>query len=428
MKTKVIATVGPSTWAPDVISRIIKKGANLARINASFADKAELERVKGLYHTESPLIGMMVDTIGFKIRLSKNNPEIDVKKGSIVRFSSKSNKDGVLELDYKRFEKDVNVGDRILIDDGIIQMKVVAKTADYIDARSRVTGTIKKGKTVSLPDTKLYFDAITEKDKVNIQNAVDVGYDFINLSFTTSAAVIKTIKDFIGNAKISLIAKVENYEGVRNLNEILPLVDGLMIPRGDLAVEIPLERLPLIHKELSLKAAEYGKPVILATQILDSMKTNRFPTRAEILDVGNAVFDRCDAIMLAQETATGSYPVTAVNTACKILSATEKVIDSDLLFGDEEIIETAHSYAKNPKTVEYLERATRIDYQFANGYRFECNYGLDAFKTMEDFWFEYEPLVYLSKLRIPLHLTFESPDARALRQMSLLYGVKLHQI
>ncbi|WKZ29965.1 MAG: pyruvate kinase [Candidatus Dojkabacteria bacterium] len=426
MNTKILTTIGPSTWDPEVVKRVIEKGTSIARINASFADRAEMERVKGFYHTVSPKIAMAADTVGFKIRLSKQNPEITVKKGQIVKLSSKATKDDILELDYPRFEQDVKVGDKILIDDGIIQLKVKEVSATHITAVSRVSGLIKKGKTVSLPDTKLVFDPITPKDRINIQNAVDAGFDFLNVSFTTSAEDIRAVRSFIGNARISLIAKVENIEGVRNLDEILQVVDGLMIPRGDLAVELPLEKLLILQKEFSLKAAMYGKPVILATQILDSMRESRFPTRAEIMDVGNAVFDRADAIMLAQETAIGQYPITTVKTASKILGTAEKFLDRDCLFGDEVILEAASVNAKNPKTLETLEKALRETFYLANGFRFECNYGMDAYKTMEEFWYEFEPLVYLSKLRTPLHLMFESSDARALRQMSLLYGVHLH--
>lgn len=426
MNTKILTTIGPSTWDTTVVKKVIDKGTAIARINASFADRTEMERVKKLYHDVSPKIGMAADTVGFKIRLSKQNPEITVKKGQSIMLSSKATKDNVLELDYPRFEQDVKMGDKILIDDGIIQLKVKSVSATHVTATSRVNGIIKKGKTVSLPDTKLVFDPITPKDRVNIQNAVDAGFDFINVSFTTSAADIRAVRSFIGNARISLIAKVENIEGVRNLDEILQVVDGLMIPRGDLAVELPLEKLLILQKEFSLKAAMYGKPVILATQILDSMRENRFPTRAEIMDVGNAVFDRADAIMLAQETAIGMYPVTTVKTANKILSTAETVLDRDCLFDDEVILEAASVNAKNSKTLPALEKALSAKFYLANGFRYESEYGIDAYKSMEEFWYEFEPLVYLSKLRTPLHLMFESSDARALRQMSLLYGVHLH--
>ena len=147
-KTKIISTIGPATWEPSVVRTIIKRGTSLARINASFADKAELERVKALYHAVSPAIGMLVDTVGFKIRLSKNNPELTVKKGNVVKLASKSTKDDVLELDYPRFEQDVKVNDFILIDDGIMQLKVTRVTESYVEAKSIVSGIIKKGKDV----------------------------------------------------------------------------------------------------------------------------------------------------------------------------------------------------------------------------------------------------------------------------------------
>jgi pyruvate kinase len=342
-----------------------------------------------------------------------------------VQLSSHPVKDNILGLDYELFESDVTVGDRILIDDGLAQLRVISKETDTVTAKATISCTIKKGKTVSLPDTKLSFgDAISKKDSINIQNAVELGFDFLDISFVRNIDDIRAIKQLIGSAKISLIAKVENAEGIQSIDEVLPLVDALMIPRGDLAVETPFENLPVIQKEMSLKAAQFGKPVIYASQILDSMKLNRFPSRAEISDLGNAVYDRVDAIMLAQETAIGAFPATTVQTAQKIVNRVEQSFTLDPLFSDEFILDTAASSAKNPKTLEALEKALKVTYQLANGYKFNCPYGLDAYQSMQEFWYEFEPLVYLSKLRKPLSLMFESPDVRALRQVGILYGVE----
>lgn len=425
MKTKIIATIGPSTWHISTVRKMVEYGMDLARINASFADKDELIRVKKIYHKVNPLISMMIDTIGFKIRLDKTNSEVTLKKGDVVRFSSNPTKDAELGLDYKFLEKDVKVGERIFIDDGLVQLKITEVKTEYVEAKALIPCTIKKGKTFSLPDSQLSFnDPISEKDRINIQNAVEVGYDFLNISFVRNIQDIRAIRDFIGPAKISIIAKIENDEGIQSIDEVLPYVDALMIPRGDLAVETPFENLPVIQKEMSLKAAHFGKPVIYASQILDSMKSSRFPLKAEISDLGNAVYDRVDAIMLAQETAIGSYPATTVQTARKILTRAESAFSLDPLFRDEFIMDTLEQSAKNPKTKTTIEKALQIDYQLANGYKFNSPYGLDTYKTMQEFWYELEPLVYLSKLRKPLNIEFESPDARAIRQVNLLYGVR----
>lgn len=404
---------------------MVKYGLDVARINASFADKAELARVKKVYHKVSPLITMMVDTVGFKIRLDKTNPETTLKNGEIVRLSSSPKKDSVLGLDYALFEKDVKVGDRILIDDGMSQLRVNAITQDFVEAKAIASCVIKKGKTLSLPDSKLSFsEPITPRDRINIENAIETGYDYLNVSFVRDIQDIRAIRQVIGTAKLSIVAKIENAEGIQNIDEILPYVDALMIPRGDLAVETPFENLPLVQKEMSLKAAHFGKPVIYASQILDSMKASRFPLRAEISDLGNAVFDRADAIMLAQETAIGAYPATTVQTARKILDRVEQSFSLDPLFTDEFIMDTLSQSAKNPKTKAVVEKALQVDYQIANGFTYSSPYGLDAFKSMQEFWFEYEPLVFLSKLRKPMTVQFESSDARAIRQVNLLYGVK----
>jgi len=425
MNTKIIATIGPSTWHVSTVRKMAKYGLDIARINASFADKAELARVKKVYHRVSPQITMMVDTVGFKIRLDKTNAEVSLKKGQKVELSSKPTRDGVLGLDYSLFEKDVRVGQRILIDDGLAQLKVAEVKEHSVIAVASAPCVIKKGKTLSLPDTLLSFsEPITAKDRINIENAIEVGYDFLNISFVRNIQDIRAIRQMIGSAKISIVAKIENAEGIQNIDEILPNVDALMIPRGDLAVETPYENLPLVQKEMSLKAAHFGKPVIYASQILDSMKNNRFPLRAEISDLGNSVFDRVDAIMLAQETAIGSYPVTTVQTARRILDRVEQSFALDPLFTDEFILETLPQSAKNPKTKAVIEKALQVDYQVTNGFTYSSPYGLDAFKSMQEFWFEYEPLVYLSKLRKPMSIQFESSDSRALRQVNLLYGVK----
>ncbi len=426
MKTKIIATIGPAGWATATLRKMTKFGMDVGRINASFADKAELERIKKLYHHVNPLTTLMVDTVGFKIRLDKNNTEITLKKGQSVILTSHPIKHGDLGLDYALFEQDVKVGDRIFIDDGLAQLKVVSKTGHWVTAQATIPCTIKKGKTLALPDTKLSFnEPVTPRDRINIQNAVAVGYDYLNVSFVRSIDDIRAIRQEVGDAKISIVAKIENAEGIHSIDEIVPNVDALMIPRGDLAVETPFENLPIIQKEMSLKAAQYGKPVIYASQILDSMKSSRYPLRAEISDLGNAVFDRVDAIMLAQETAIGQYPATTVKVARTILDRVEQSFSLDPLFGDDFVLGTIDQFAKNSKTKQAVEKAMQVNYQLANGYKFSCPYGLDAFKQMADFWYEYEPLVYLSKLRTSLNLSIESPDIRVLRQMGLLYGVTL---
>lgn len=414
---------------------MLSSGMGLGRINASFADRDELQRVRQLYHHVSPLLPLMVDTIGFKIRLFKTNPEVSLAKGDIAYFSSHPTKDTVLGLDYSNFEQDTHIGERILIDDGLAQLKIVGKASQDADgfvgvkAKALAPCTIKKGKTLALPDTKLSFtDPISEKDRTNIQNALDLGYDFLNISFVRGIQDIRAIKQFIGSAKISLVAKIENLEGIHSIDEIMPYIDALMIPRGDLAVETPFESLPVIQKEMSVKAAQYGKPVIYASQILNSMKNSRFPLRAEISDLGNAVFDRADAIMLAQETAIGAYPARTVEVANKIIERTEASFSLDPLFKDDFILDVIGTMAKNPKTKEIVEKVIQVDYQLANGYKFNSPFGVDAYKTMGEFWYEFEPLVYLSKLRKPLSLSFESPDARALRQVGLLYGVTVKRV
>ncbi|MBU1119730.1 pyruvate kinase [Patescibacteria group bacterium] len=324
-KTKIIATIGPSSWDAPILREMYSAGMDIARINASFADFAELERVSNTLRTTSPRIGIMLDTQGHKIRVTGLDHEITVD-GEISIPNT-------FNITYPDLYKDVSVGTRILLDDGNIQL--VVKTIQNTEVICTVTqpGILKPNKTVNIPDVNLNFPAITEKDKADILFAVEHRFDFLSLSFVRNKEDILTIRELIRESNIKLIAKIENVQGVENFDEILSATDAIMIARGDLGVEIPFEKVPILQKQFIYKCRQAGKPVIVATQMLESMKDSIQPTRAEISDVANAVMDGADALMLSAETSTGKNPVVAVATMQKIAKEAESVLQQSPIYG-----------------------------------------------------------------------------------------------
>ena len=324
-KTKIIATIGPSSWDAPVLKEMYSAGMDIARINASFADFAELERVSNTLRTTSPRIGIMLDTQGHKIRVTGLEHEIQIE-GEISIPNT-------FDITYPDLYKDVSVGTRILLDDGNIQLVVKAIQDIEVICTVIQPGILKPNKTVNIPDVNLNFPAITEKDKADILFAVEHRFDFLSLSFVRNREDILTVRELIGDSNIKLIAKIENVQGVENFDEILAATDAIMVARGDLGIEIPFEKVPILQKQFIYKCRQAGKPVIVATQMLESMKESIQPTRAEISDVANAVMDGTDALMLSAETSTGRNPVVAVATMQKIAKEAESVLQQSPIYG-----------------------------------------------------------------------------------------------
>lgn len=324
-KTKIIATIGPSSWDPEVLSSMYQNGMHIARINASFADFQELERVANEIRHISPRIGLMLDTRGYKIRVEGLNNEIMIK--DIVSIPN------TFKISYKGLHEKVYPNTKILLDDGHIQLVVKEIKGEEVICDVLQPGILKPGKTVNIPNVNLDFPAITEKDKTDISNAVSLGFDFLSLSFIRKKEDIDLIRELIGNHNIKLIAKIENKEGVENFDEILAHADGIMIARGDLGLETPFEKVPILQKQMIYKCRNAGKPVIVATQMLQSMKESPIPTRAEVSDVANAIMDGTDALMLSEETSIGKYPQEAVKIMQKIAIETESVLQQNPIHG-----------------------------------------------------------------------------------------------
>lgn len=324
-KTKIVATIGPSTWDDSVLEKMYENGMRLARINASFADEAELDRVSKQLRKISPRIATILDTQGTKIRIRGLTKEIEVKD-TLVLSSLDNPNPNIIKVTYPTLHEDVVIGTKIMLDDGNIQLIVKQIKEDEVICDVIQSGILKPNKTVNIPSVNLNFPALTEKDEKDIVYAANHGFDFVSASFVRSKEDILLVRKLIGENDTKVIAKIENGQGVTNFDEILKETDAVMIARGDMGVEMDLEDVPLIQKQLIFKCRQAGKPVIVATQMLESMRENKRPTRAEVSDVANAVMDGTDCVMLSAETSTGKYPVEAVETMNRIAIKTEGIM------------------------------------------------------------------------------------------------------
>lgn len=336
-KTKIVATIGPATWDDDVIIDMLSKGLAVARINASFADFAEVERVSQQMRRLSPRLTVMLDLMGHKIRVTGFEDDIPLKTGDELILVSEgviSNKKNVVQVTYPTLETDVSRGAKILLDDGNIQLTVKDIKEKLVITEVLNDGVLKRRKTVNTPGTHLNFPGLLKKDEDDLRFAVENNLvDLVAASFVRNQEDVRLIREVIGDKNIRVIAKIEDYEGAKNFDEILEVVDGIMIGRGDLGVELPLERVPILQKQFIYKCRQAGKPVIVATQMLESMRENPRATRAEISDVANAVMDGTDAVMLSAESSMGKYPAKAVQTMAEVSLEAEKFMIPQVVEG-----------------------------------------------------------------------------------------------
>ena len=334
-RTKIVATIGPATQSEEIITNLIKAGVTTFRLNFSHGDhKDHAERIKTIREVSKNLdidIGILQDLQGPKIRLGrfKDGP-VKVKKGD--KFILTSNPvectNTIANVTYEKLSQEITEGKRILLDDGKIEMIVdkVDHIANNLECLVTVGGVLSNNKGVNFPDVQLSVKALTTKDKEDLKFGLSEGVDWIALSFVRNPSDINEIKDLINQNGHStpVVAKIEKFEAIDQIDTVLPLCDGVMVARGDLGVEMPAEEVPLLQKELIRKANSLGIPIITATQMLDSMASNPRPTRAEVSDVANAILDGTDAVMLSNETAVGDYPVEAVETMATIARRIER--------------------------------------------------------------------------------------------------------
>ncbi len=336
-KTKIICTLGPATDQPGVLKQVAEAGMNVARFNFSHGSYEEHgARFDALCKVREEVgspIAALLDTKGPEIRLRDfANDKEYLEKGQTFTLTTRevTGTKEIVSISYTGLPKDVKVGSRILIDDGLIEMIVEDKTETDIVCKVLNEGPVSNKKGVNVPDTRLSMPYLSDKDRDDIIFACQKGYDFIAASFVRTADDVFEVRKVLSEnngSTIRIISKIENKEGVDNIDEIIEASDGIMIARGDMGVEIPGEEVPVIQKMIIKKMYKAGKQVITATQMLDSMMINPRPTRAEISDVANAIYDGTGAIMLSGETAAGKYPVEAVTMMAKIAERTEQDID-----------------------------------------------------------------------------------------------------
>lgn len=340
-KTKIVCTMGPSTADDEVLRQLMLNGMNVARQNFSHGDheshKKVFEQVKRIREELDLPIASLLDTKGPEVRVKQfDGGKALLKDGADFTLTTRdvSGNDTEVSITYKNLAKDIDVGTRILIDDGLLELKVVniSNSAEGDDIVCRVVhgGYISNNKSCNFPGIKLSMPYLSERDKSDLKFGCEMGFDFVAASFVSNDEDILEIRRFLdenGGSDIKIIAKIENQEGVDNIDDILRVSDGVMVARGDMGVEIPFENIPHIQKLLIEKGYRAGKQVITATQMLDSMIKNPRPTRAETTDVANAIYDGTSAIMLSGETAAGMYPIEAVKAMTKIAETTEKDIN-----------------------------------------------------------------------------------------------------
>lgn len=336
-KTKIICTMGPATDNIEVLRAMARAGMNVARFNFSHGSheehKQRIDRVKAVREEYNLPIALLLDTKGPEIRTGDmQDGKIFLKKGEQIRLTPCAclGTPSKISITYPDLYQDVQAGTSILIDDGLIELRVEQTQEQDILCRVLNDGAVSNHKGINVPDVHLSIPYLSDKDKADIQFGIEQGVDFVAASFVRTADDVQQLRmllDENGGAHINIIAKIENQQGVENIDGIVSLADGVMIARGDMGVEIPAEDVPPIQKMLIKKVASAGKQVITATQMLDSMMKNPRPTRAEVTDVANAIYDGTGAIMLSGETAAGLYPVEAVTMMARIAERTENDID-----------------------------------------------------------------------------------------------------
>lgn len=333
-KTKIVATLGPASNEKSTMKAMIDAGVNVFRINFSHADyedvKTRIQYIRELNEEFGYTTSILADLQGPKLRVGVMKEDVVVNKGDKITFTTAQDILGTAEkvyMNYKEFPKDVNVGERILLDDGKLIFEVV-KTDKKTEVEAIVVqgGPLKSKKGVNLPNTKVSLPALTEKDIRDAIFAIENKVDWIALSFVRTPKDLEDLQDLIAkhsDHKIPIIAKIEKPEAVENIDKIVAFCDGLMVARGDLGVEMPAEEVPLIQKKLIHRAKTARIPVIVATQMMETMITSLTPTRAEVNDVANSVMDGADAVMLSGETSVGNYPVQVIETMTKIVKSVE---------------------------------------------------------------------------------------------------------
>jgi len=341
-RTKIVFTLGPATESEDMLEKLILAGADVARLNMAHAKhewtRAIIRRIRAVSKKVGREIAIMMDIKGPEIRTGDLAAPIELRPGDIFDFTVKpgapretSEEIRSVDVNYKDLVNDINVGDTVLVDSGLIRLEVLEKKDAHIRCRVLVPGQLTSRRHINLPGVKVNLPSFTEKDRADTLVGIEEGIDFVALSFVREAKDIDILREFLRNHKSTahIIAKIEDQSAIENLKDIVQACDALMVARGDLGIECPFEDLPIIQRRAVQKCLAHGKPVIIATHMLESMITSPMPTRAEITDVANAVFERADCVMLSGETTIGRYPIDCVKILEKIACRIEEELAED---------------------------------------------------------------------------------------------------
>ncbi len=420
-KTKIIATLGPTSSNKETIKELIKAGADIFRINFSHADydlvRTNVNTIREVNKELGTSVGILGDLQGPKLRIGVVKEGSYLNPGDILTFTNEKIEGDSqrVYMTYQEFPKDVKAGERILIDDGKLVLQVIeTNERDTVRAVTIQGGPLSSKKGVNLPNTNVSLPALTEKDIQDANFMLDLELDWIALSFVRHAQDIIDLKKLIANhptnnQKTPIIAKIEKPEGVKNIDEILLECDGLMVARGDLGVEVPMEEVPAIQKNLVEKARRYAKPVIIATQMMETMITSLTPTRAEVNDVANSVLDGADAVMLSGETSVGKYPVEVVTNMAKIVKN----------------IENTHFYKNQNEPIE--KEFNCIDDRFITNriclaaVRIAKTTSIEAIVTLTNSGYT---AFQISAHRPDSHIIVFSSNPRVVTMLNLLWGVR----
>jgi pyruvate kinase len=385
-QTKIVCTIGPSSWAPEVLKQLVDNGMTVARINGAFADTAEMERVAGVVRSVSKNVALMIDIKGHEVRMNKFKFDLDLKIGDIVTFGS-TDKDYIYIETYPELYKNLHSGDKCVSNDGNTVLEVTEIVGDKIMAKVLQGTKLQKGKSLNFPGIFLDNPPITSRDIEQIKFAVDDHWDFVAASFVRCKEDVEAVKEYIIGSHTKVISKVEDSFGIKNIDEIIAASEGIMVARGDLGVELPFYKVPHIQKEIIKKCNAAVKPVIVATQMLESMINNPFPTRAEVSDVANAVMDGTDAIMLSGESTSGKYPIECVTVMKEVSLETEEYLYAQKDFSEfpkvlcdirNEGTETAIAMAQAVANLSYKLPTAKILVDTRTGFsaRLITQYGL----------------------------------------------------
>ena len=415
-KTKIVCTMGPNTDNREIMKELALNGMDVARFNFSHGDHAEhkhrLEILESVREELGIPIASLLDTKGPEIRTGKlkDGKKVTLKEGDLYTLTTEEIVGDETRgyINYAGLAEDVKPGDRILIDDGLSELHVREVNGTDIVCRIENGGELGEKKGVNVPGVRVKLPALTDKDKEDIRFGVDAGFDFVAASFVRNADAIREIREILDEkgSAMQIIAKIENEEGIENIDSIIEASDGIMVARGDMGVEIPAEKVPHIQKMIIRKCNLACKVVITATQMLDSMIRNPRPTRAEVSDVANAVYEGTDAVMLSGETAMGSYPIEAVRMMSQIAEESEKYLD--YMFYQRRKV-SAENLRNISNTVCYSSVATASDLEAP----VIVAPSVSGFTTR-----------MLSKWRPKALIAGLSPSMTVVRQMQLYWGVK----